>query len=71
MSASTSLRDLRQHRAVRFATVVVVVAAVGYFLPQWAWGWDMPAGELVYGFIIGSLTAMMAFGLAPSTAPTR
>ncbi len=24
----------------------------------------MPAGELVYGFIIGSLTALMAFGLA-------
>ena len=33
-------------------------------MPQWAWGWDMPAGELVYGFIIGSLTALMAFGLA-------
>ena len=24
----------------------------------------MPAGELVWGFIIGSLTALMAFGLA-------
>ena len=40
------------------------MAAFGYFVPQWVWGWDMPAGELVYGFIIGSLTALMAFGLA-------
>ena len=44
--------------------ITVAVAAFGYYVPQWAWGWDMPAGELVWGFIIGSLTALMAFGLA-------
>ena len=45
-------------------SITVAVAAFGYYVPQWAWGWDMPAGELVWGFIIGSLTALMAFGLA-------
>ena len=58
------MRDVTQNRTFRFVFITIVVAAFGYYVPQWAWGWDMPAGELVWGFIIGSLTALMAFGLA-------
>ena len=61
---SHRLRDVTENRTVRFVSITVAVAAFGYYVPQWAWDWDMPAGELVYGFIIGSLTALMAFGLA-------
>ena len=60
----TSIRDVTQNRTFRFVLITIAVAAFGYYVPQWAWGWDMPAGELVWGFIIGSLTALMAFGLA-------
>ncbi len=58
------LRDFVENRTVRFVAVTVAVAAFGYYVPQWIWGWDMPAGVLMQGFIIGSLTALMAFGLA-------
>jgi branched-chain amino acid transport system permease protein len=61
---ATAIRNVGENRAFRFIVITVAVAAFGYFVPQWVWGWDMPAGELVYGFIIGSLTALMAFGLA-------
>ena len=64
MSVSAGVRNVTENRTFRFVAITVAVAAFGYFVPQWAWGWDMPAGELVYGFIIGSLTALMAFGLA-------
>jgi ABC-type branched-subunit amino acid transport system ATPase component/ABC-type branched-subunit amino acid transport system permease subunit len=57
-------RIVGDHRRVRFALVTVSVAAFGYFVPQWAWNWSMPGGVIVYGIIIGSLTALMAFGLA-------
>ena len=59
-----TVRDVTENRTFRFVLITVAVAAFGYYVPQWAWGWDMPAGELVWGFIIGSLTALMAFGLA-------
>ncbi len=49
---------------MRFVFITLTVAAFGYYLPQWAWDWSMPGGTLVYGIIIGSLTALMAFGLA-------
>ena len=61
---SKGLRDFFENRTVRFVAVTVAVAAFGYYVPQWIWGWDMPAGVLMQGFIIGSLTALMAFGLA-------
>ena len=64
MSVTTRLGSVHENRTFRFAAITIAVAAFGYFVPQWVWGWDMPAGELVYGFIIGSLTALMAFGLA-------
>jgi len=59
-----AIRTVTDNRVVRFVTITVLVAAFGYFVPQWIWGWDMPAGVLGQGFIIGSLTALMAFGLA-------
>ena len=61
---ATVARNVGENRTLRFVLITVAVAAFGYWVPQWAWGWDMPAGELVWGFIIGSLTALMAFGLA-------
>jgi ABC-type branched-subunit amino acid transport system ATPase component/ABC-type branched-subunit amino acid transport system permease subunit len=61
---SKGVRDFIDNRTVRFIGVTIAVAAFGYYVPQWIWGWDMPAGVLMQGFIIGSLTALMAFGLA-------
>jgi ABC-type branched-subunit amino acid transport system ATPase component/ABC-type branched-subunit amino acid transport system permease subunit len=58
------LRNMADNRTVRFVAVTVAIAAFGYYVPQWIWGWDMPTGVLVQGFIIGSLTALVAFGLA-------
>jgi ABC-type branched-subunit amino acid transport system ATPase component/branched-subunit amino acid ABC-type transport system permease component len=62
--AALSARNAVDNRTVRFAATTVAIAAFGYYVPQWMWDWHMPAGELVYGFIIGSLTALMAFGVA-------
>ena len=44
--------------------VFLLVALGGYFLPQWLWGWTIPFHQIVYGVIIGSLTALTSFGLA-------
>ena len=52
------------HHIVRFVAVVAVVATLGYFVPIVLWDWDMPAGTIAYGMVIGSLTALIAFGLA-------
>ena len=49
---------------VREVFVFLLVALGGYFLPQWLWGWTIPFHQIVYGVIIGSLTALTSFGLA-------
>lgn len=58
------LRRATDHPVVRMCAIALAVAAVGLILPQWAWGWSIPAGVLVQGVIVGSLTALLAFGLA-------
>ena len=57
-------RNIGENRVARFVFITIAVAAFGYYLPQWAWDWSLPGGTLVYGTIVGSLTALMAFGLA-------
>jgi ABC-type branched-subunit amino acid transport system ATPase component/ABC-type branched-subunit amino acid transport system permease subunit len=42
----------------------VAIALAGYFVPQWIWGWQVPASQILLGVIIGSLTALTSFGLA-------
>ncbi len=67
MTASNALavRNLLDSRRTRFCATTVAIAAVGYYVPQWMWGWTIPIDQVVVqGFIIGSLTALMAFGLA-------
>jgi len=59
-----AVRGASENHTVRFIAVTVTVAVLGFFVPQWIWGWQMPAGVIGQGFIIGSLTALMAFGLA-------
>ncbi|HEY7105732.1 MAG TPA: ATP-binding cassette domain-containing protein [Acidimicrobiia bacterium] len=61
---TTVARNVGENRIVRFVAITLAVAAFGYYVPQWAWDWSMPGGTLVYGVIVGSLTALMAFGLA-------
>jgi ABC-type branched-subunit amino acid transport system ATPase component/ABC-type branched-subunit amino acid transport system permease subunit len=57
-------RGLFTNRWVREAAIVGAVVLLGYFLPQILWGWTIPAHQIVYGVIIGSLTALTSFGLA-------
>jgi ABC-type branched-subunit amino acid transport system ATPase component/branched-subunit amino acid ABC-type transport system permease component len=49
---------------VREVAVLVAVALGAFFLPQWIWGWTIPAYQIVYGVILGSLIALTSFGLA-------
>ena len=37
----TRMRDLTENHTFRFILITVAVAAFGYWVPQWAWGWDM------------------------------
>jgi ABC-type branched-subunit amino acid transport system ATPase component/ABC-type branched-subunit amino acid transport system permease subunit len=60
----TRVRDLSSDRRLRTLGVIVVAALAGFFVPQWIWGWSIPAPQVVYGIIIGSLTALTSFGLA-------
>lgn len=46
------------------SAVVAAVIALGYVVPQIVWGWTIPTHQIVYGVIIGSLTALTSFGLA-------
>ena len=57
------LRNVVDNRRVRFCATTVAVAAFGYYVPQWMWGWSVPAGVVAQGFILGSLTALLAFGI--------
>ena len=41
-----AIRTVTDNRVVRFVAITIAVAAFGYFVPQWIWGWDMPAGVL-------------------------
>ena len=61
--AATIARDIGERRGVRLVAITLAVAAIGFYLPQWAWDWEVPGGTVVYGAILGSLTALMAFGL--------
>ena len=58
------LRNTTDNRHVREALVFVVVVLGGFYLPQWLWDWTIPSHQIVYGIIIGSLTALTSFGLA-------
>jgi ABC-type branched-subunit amino acid transport system ATPase component/branched-subunit amino acid ABC-type transport system permease component len=61
---SARLLETVNHSAVRFVITVAGVAALGYMIPIVLWDWDMPTGTIAYGMVIGSMNAMMAFGLA-------
>ena len=51
-------------RALRPVAVTVAVAMLGWWFSTTVWGWDVPAGIVVHGIVIGSLTALLAVGLA-------
>ena len=63
-AAGLRVRNVTENKRVREVATFLVVAFFGYFLPQWIWGWTIPAHQIVYGVIIGSLTALTSFGLA-------
>ncbi len=58
------LRDFTDNRWVRETGVFLVIVLGGFFIPQWMWDWTIPSHQIVYGIIIGSLTALTSFGLA-------
>ena len=64
VTATTTIRNVTDNKRVREVFVFLLVALGGYFLPQWLWGWTIPFHQIVYGVIIGSLTALISFGLA-------
>ena len=61
---SPNERGLELRRWAADGAVVVIVVLVGYFAPKVLWGWAIPAHQIAYGVIVGSLTALTAFGLA-------
>ncbi len=60
--AVTMARSVWDNRWVRVPVTWIGTAVIFYFAVQAIW--PTPAGELVYGIIIGSFTALLAFGLA-------
>ena len=64
MSATTAVRDFTDKKWVREAGITILVIVLGLWIPTQLWGWSIPAPQVVYGIIIGSLTALTAIGLA-------
>ena len=63
-SPLAGLMRVVEHSTVRFVAIVATVAAIGYVGPQVLWEWEMPVGTIAYGVVVGSLTALIALGMA-------
>ncbi|MFI5045618.1 MAG: ATP-binding cassette domain-containing protein [Acidimicrobiia bacterium] len=63
-SLTTSVRNVTDRKWVRETFTLVAIVFLGLWVPTKLWGWSIPANQVVYGIIIGSLTALTAIGLA-------
>jgi ABC-type branched-subunit amino acid transport system ATPase component/ABC-type branched-subunit amino acid transport system permease subunit len=59
-----AIRNVTDRKIVREGAILILVVAGGLWLPTKIWGWSVPASQVVYGIILGSLTALTAIGLA-------